>query len=139
MQLTIHFVTDSDQYSADASLSIGWITLSAKDVEISFFRERGCMIFLNLTTLLEIVKDLNPGRVSEWIGEDNGSIVRISLVKNELCFESGLVRLFVPLGEFKRTVKHDLTNFLKKCVSINRDIERESAFIDLVTTVDKFE
>jgi hypothetical protein len=138
MEFNIHFENEGDLLSDDASLSIGWISVDYGEIQLSLFKKRGCLIFLTLCTLLENMEAISHKKKIDWVGEDNGSSIRLSLSDSNLCIGSKEVRTLVPLEEFKMALKIAVDVFLEKCISSNTDIQGESAFQDLKMVAARF-
>ena len=60
MKTKIFFSRQEDLLEEDASLSLGWLSITENGVEVSFFKKRLCMIFLTLGSLLEIISKVKP-------------------------------------------------------------------------------
>ena len=141
MKLEIFVFRDEDLIEEDASLSLGWFSFKEKGMEISFFKEGLCMVFLTLTSLLEIMQkvEMKKGEALKWVGEDNGAIAQIYLKDKNLWMSMGDSYFVHPFTVFKKAVLSSINNFLIDCMTKNKSIVNESAFKDLELTYKEFE
>lgn len=128
-------VEESQLQGDDASLSLGWFKIVERDFTIHLFSERHCMVFITLTSFLEVIEALKGRRKGEGrlVGEDNGKVIKvlkendvIELIGESLTFKTNF-NLFM-----KSTIRAagDLINHCKKT---NKNIVKESAFKDLLS------
>src|SRR5687768_13255140 len=107
MEIKIYFKDEADQFSPDASLSLGWISIVSGEMELNFFKRRCCMIFLTLTTLVESLQSLKKKKkMINWVGEDNGEAIQITQTKNDdICFVYNGVNVSFPFDQFANSLK----------------------------------
>lgn len=132
MSIVIHIDNENDLYEEDASLCSGWFSYKEKGIEVSFFKEGLCMIFLTLTSLLENLKEIDSGKqIVRWVGEDNGAVVSIFFRDDSLQFSVNNLFITCPYKEFKSKLLTVINVFLTDCSDKNKTINNESAFRDL--------
>ncbi len=141
MIINIKVHDEEDLVEEDASYSLGWIEIVDRAKEISFFKDKLCMIFITTTFLMEHIKELEKQKnlKLEWVGEDYGAFFNLSINKNQLRLEDKNFSVYVDFQEFKIALLDSVRQFMKHCLEINPNIENESAFIDLQTVAQKLE
>lgn len=133
MQITLKVFQEEDLLDENASYSLGWIEIVDKAKEISFFKDKLCMIFLTTSGLIDDIQRLESKKVREvrWVGEDHGSVFILSVNNTDLCIKDDNAKIFLNLQNFKSSLFEGVNSFLEYCSVINSEIQKESAFIDL--------
>ncbi len=135
----VHMKQQEDLLEEDASLSLGWFELSMKGANVEFFRDGYCLVFLTLDSLIEHLYALEGKKNSEkrWVGEDHGTVVKLSREKVMLSMATPEGKIFLPFDQFKDAVVQESKDFVNSCLKANPSIKDESAFQDLFHSVEK--
>lgn len=137
IEFKIHLKRHEDLLEEDASLSLGWFEIIVKGFSGHLFRDRYCMVFLSLGTLIEHLATLSeaPGRKERWVGEDHGTFAEMVHKKGILRLTVSEATIEIPFDQFQKTVLEEAKSFIVKCKTTNPSIRDESAFEDLVNLV----
>jgi hypothetical protein len=135
----IHVKQQEDLLEEDASLSLGWFELSMKGANIELFRDGYCLVFITLDSLIEQLNALEGKKNSEkrWVGEDHGTVIKLSRDKIMLSMATSEGKICLPFEQFKDAVLQESKNFVDSCIKANPSINTESAFQDLLHSVEK--
>jgi hypothetical protein len=136
MEINFKLFRQEDLLENNASYSLGWIEILDGAKEINLFKGNLCMIFTTVSCLADYIQDLAEKKVSRtrWVGEDNGSIFVLSIENGELCIQDEDSKILLNFQKFKLSLIEGIDSFLKYCSKVNRNIHRESAFMDLQTS-----
>ena len=135
----VHMKQQEDLLEEDASLSLGWFELSMKGANVEFFRDGYCLVFLTLDSLIEQLNALEDNKNSEkrWVGEDHGTVIKLSRDKIMLSMATPEGKIFLPFDQFRDAVVQESKVFVDSCLKANSSIKDESAFQDLFCSLGK--
>ncbi len=131
-----------NHYEADenSSLAFGWFELNKSELTVYFFRDRKCMVFLTLYTLIESLLKLKiKNETQRWVGEDNGKVFFLNKQKTMLTIEDKDVKLTTDFSVFLDAVVAEAKSLLRDSKTRNPDIIEEGPYIDLESLVSDFD
>lgn len=113
--------------------SLGWFEIKHREMNISFFKENRCMVFLSLQTLYQHINSLenNHSQKINWIGEDNGLGFILSINKKKLYFENDKFKADVNLKKLKKSISKEIIRTIIKMEDINPNIVYKKLYFSL--------
>lgn len=121
----------------DASLSLGWFEFYFDRLSVSFFKERSCMVFITITSLIDFLSSETDNNSFEWIGEDSGEKYLLRRNGEVLQIQNSITSIIMSYNLFESIV-FDASLNLKNSISMkNPHIKKEGAFIDFENSLKK--
>lgn len=140
MEFKVRLDKELELYEEDASLSLGWFNLKEKELEVSFFSTGYCMVFITLSSLLDLLYNMSGKNKSEskWIGDDNGVVFNLKKKGETIELSGNSISLSLEYDAFKNAVFIEATRLIDHCKNVNKNIGNESAFIDLESSLSEY-
>jgi hypothetical protein len=102
METTISLLDEQDMHSEDAYLALGYLTFQSKGVNISFFSDRYCMVFLTSTSLLAQCCELLSGKLKrfELVADGYGACLQLEKIKDSILISNADISVTVKASMF---------------------------------------
>ena len=125
-----HWQSDQDLLEKDASLALGWLEFVFNQLTVCFFKQRLCMTFLTVTSLIDFLTEGATNKEFRWVGEDGGDVYFLTRRASLLTVNHGQAELTVEYELFKYAVYEACKDIEEHAQQLNPSIKSESAFID---------
>ncbi len=129
-KIIFHWSSIGDLKQMDASLSYGWFEFCFDHLSISFFKERGCMVFLTITTLIDFLSTQKKNDRFSWVGEGNGRQYYFIKEGENIILQDKSNLLKVSFSKFRDIVLESSMALRDSMVTANPSIKTEGAFSD---------
>lgn len=140
-KINIHFFNPQELLEEDASLSFGHLVIESRGVEIKFFGDKNCMIFISLDYLIhQLFKYQSSSRniQFEWIGDGHGATYLVNVNAEKTTFTLQAFEVRYATKELTSKLVDYTKKFLLEVSLKNPEIKKEPAFEDLNNTIQQF-